>query len=118
MKNKIFITACLLLGFCSIAHAQQTLTLETCREMALQNNKAAAIAERTEDKVTYESKSYFANFFPKISLSGFYLFSNTEMNKTLKGNYLPTFVPDPATGQLKPNIVQKQQVPIALRLIS
>jgi outer membrane protein TolC len=105
MNNKIFTTVFLLLGFYSIAQTQQQFSLEACREMALQNNKAAVIAERTEDKITYESKSYFANFFPKISLSGFYLFSNTEMNKTLKGNYLPTFVPDPATGQLKPNIV-------------
>jgi outer membrane protein TolC len=73
--------------------------------MALRNNKSVAIAERMEEKITYESKSYFANFFPKISLSGLYLFSNTKMNKTLKGNYLPTYVPDPATGQPKPNVV-------------
>jgi outer membrane protein TolC len=104
MKKKHLLLTILLLG-CYVTYAQQQLSLEQCREMALQNNKASAIAERTEDKITYESKSYFANFFPKISLSGLYLFSNTGMDKTLKGNYLPTFVPDPATGQLKPNIV-------------
>lgn len=90
---------------CSVTFAQQRLSLEECREMALRNNKSAAIAERKEEKIAYESKSYFANFFPKISLSGLYLFSNTEMNKTVKGNYLPTYVPDPATGQLTPNVV-------------
>jgi outer membrane protein TolC len=91
--------------FCYLAaNAQQKLSLAQCREMALQNNKASAIAEKTENKITYESKSYFANFFPKISLTGLYLFSNTSVDKTIEGGYLPTYVPDPATGQLKPNI--------------
>ncbi|GHT53405.1 membrane protein [Bacteroidia bacterium] len=103
-KYIVFVTASLFI-LCPVIHAQQKLSLGQCREMALQNNKSAAIAERTEDKITYESKSYFANFFPKISLSGLYLFSNSKMEKTINGNYLPTFVPDPATGQLKPNIV-------------
>jgi len=95
----IFIFSC-----CASIQAQQKLTLETCREKALQNNKARAIAEKTEEKTAYEAKSYFANFFPKISAAGSYLYSNTSMNKTLSGNYLPTYLPDPATGQLKPNI--------------
>lgn len=102
--KKYFLSALLFLC-CCVTYAQRQLSLAQCREMALQNNKLAAIAERTEDKISYESKSYFANFFPKISLSGLYLFSSSKMEKTVQGNYLPTFVPDPATGQLKPNIV-------------
>jgi outer membrane protein TolC len=103
-KHKIFVAVCLLY-FCVIAHAQQKLTLEACREMALQNNKAGAIAEKTEEKTDYESKSYRANFLPKITASGTYLYTNTGLKKTFQGNYLPTYVPDPATGQLKPNIM-------------
>ncbi|MDR1408653.1 MAG: TolC family protein [Tannerella sp.] len=91
--------------FCGNVRAQQAWTLQACREKALQHNRAIAIAEKTEEKTVYESKSYLANFFPRISASGAYLYTNTSLNKTLKGNYLPTFVPDPATGQLKPNIL-------------
>jgi outer membrane protein TolC len=43
--------------------------------------------------------------FPKLSATANYLYTNTMMRKTIPGAYLPTFVPDPATGQLTPNIL-------------
>jgi outer membrane protein TolC len=85
--------------------AQEVMTLAKCRESALENNKSVAIAERNKDKATYTQKSLWANYFPKISAVGNYLYTNTEINKTLPGNYLPTFVPDPSTGELTPNIL-------------
>jgi outer membrane protein TolC len=80
------------------------MTLEQCREQALENNKSIAMAERGKAQAEYTQKSYLANYFPKISASGSYLYSNAEMNKSLPGNYLPTFVPD-ASGELVPNIL-------------
>ncbi|MDR2472654.1 MAG: TolC family protein [Tannerella sp.] len=85
--------------------AQTVYTLEQCREMALKNNRTSAIAGRMEDKTAYESKSYRANFLPKITATGGYMLTNNSFSKTIAGNYLPTFVPDLATGELKPNIV-------------
>lgn len=106
MKTKyIFFSAIFFVLLSGNIYAQQTMTLEKCREMALENNKAAAIAARNKDKAEYTRKSYWANYFPKISASGNYLYTNMDMNKTISGNYLPTFVPDPATGQLVPNIL-------------
>lgn len=95
------------LGFVVIGNvnAQETMTLEKCRELALENNKSSAIAERTKEKAEYTRKAYRANYFPKISATGNYLYTNAEMNNTIPGNYLPTFVPDPATGELAPNIL-------------
>jgi outer membrane protein TolC len=84
--------------------AQQEMTLDRCREIALENNRAASIAGRTEEKAAYEVKSYRANFLPKFSASGMYLYSQTEMKKTVPGNYLPTYVPD-ASGKLVPNVL-------------
>ncbi|WP_298651410.1 TolC family protein [uncultured Proteiniphilum sp.] len=85
--------------------AGQEMTLEQCREMALENNKAISIASRNKEQAEYTVKAYRANFFPKISASGNYLYYDTEMNSSLPGGYLPTFVPDPATGELIPNIL-------------
>ncbi|MDR1672240.1 MAG: TolC family protein, partial [Bacteroidales bacterium] len=85
--------------------AQQTLTLEQCRETALRNNKTAAAAEQIEAKAGYEAQSYRANYFPRISAAGAYLYSGSEVNKTLQGNYLPTYVTNPATGALDANII-------------
>ena len=103
-KKIAIISAVLLISLISI-NAQQTMTLEMCRTLALQNNKAAAVAARNKDKAEYTQKSYLANYFPKLSATGNYFYSNMTMNKTLSGNYLPTFVPDPVTGQLAPNIL-------------
>jgi outer membrane protein TolC len=106
MKAKyIFLCGLIFTLSTGAANAQQTMTLEKCRELALENNKAAAIAARNKDKAEYTQKAYWANYFPKISASGNYLYTNTAINKTLPGNYLPTFVPDPATGELTPNIL-------------
>ncbi len=83
----------------------QEMTLEQCRKLALENNKAISIASRNKEKAEYTVKAYRANFFPRISASGNYLYSDTKMNSSLTGGYLPTFVPDPSTGQLVPNII-------------
>lgn len=84
----------------------QVMTLEQCRELALENNKAISIASHNKEKAEYTVKAYRANFLPKISASGNYLYSNTDMKSSLPDGYLPTFVPDPATGQLVPNILR------------
>jgi outer membrane protein TolC len=87
------------------SNAQEIMTLEKCRELALENNTSAAIAKRSKDKAEYTQKAYWANYFPKISATGNYLYTNAALNKSLPANYLPTFVPDPATGELIPNIL-------------
>ncbi|SFK91025.1 Outer membrane protein TolC [Porphyromonadaceae bacterium KH3CP3RA] len=83
----------------------QEMTLEQSRELALENNKAISIASRNKEKAEYTVKAYRANFFPRISASGNYLYSDTKINETIQGGYLPTYVPDPATGELVPNIL-------------
>lgn len=86
------------------AYAQEAMTLEKCREMALEHNKLMAIATHNKEKADFTQKSFKANYLPKFSATGNYLYTNVDMSKTISGNYLPTFVPDPATGQLVPNI--------------
>jgi outer membrane protein TolC len=88
-----------------VVEAQEVMTLDKCRRLAMENNKSNAIAAKNEEKAGYLRLAYFANYFPKISASANYLYSNTQLNRTIAGGYLPTFVPDPATGELKPNIL-------------
>jgi len=101
MKN----IAIIMLFIALTLQAQETLTLDQCREMALKNNREGAIARQTEEKTGFDVKSYRANFFPKITAQGGYLLTNNRFNKNIAGNYLPTFVPDLTTGELKPNIL-------------
>lgn len=98
----MLIPVCFLTAF--PVSAQNVLTLEQCRELALENNKQMAIAAENLEKAGYDVKAYQANFLPKFSATGNYLFTSTSMKKEIPGSYLPTFVPD-ANGQLVPNIL-------------
>ena len=106
MKPKyFFIWVFILVLLTGTTSAQQVMTLEMCRALALENNKAVAIAARKSEIAESTRQSYRTNYLPKLSVTGNYFYSNVTMRKTLPGNYLPTFVPDPATGQLVPNIL-------------
>ena len=100
MKKTTFILAALLSAAC--ISAQETLTLEQCREMALKYNKEMAAAARQTESARYTAKSYKGNFFPNFSLSGTGIYSTSNGSLGIAGGNLPTFLPD-ATGQFLPN---------------
>jgi outer membrane protein TolC len=106
MKTKSLLLFTIILTLITFTvNAQKIASLEQCRELALKNNKSNAIAVKNKEKSGYLKNAYFANYFPKISGSANYLYTNTHLDRTITGGYLPTFVPDPTTGQLKPNIL-------------
>lgn len=98
------VTACILMAAAETASAQTALTVERCRQLAVENNKQMAVAAAQSEKAEYDTKAYRANFLPNLSATGNYLFTSSTMKKRVAGGYLPTFVPD-AGGQLVPNIL-------------
>ena len=100
MKKEIIILTTL---FFSVSiSAQETLTLEQCREMALKYNKEMAISVKQTEGAQYTVKSYKGNFFPNFTLSGTGIYSTADGSLGIAGGNLPTFLPD-ATGQFLPN---------------
>ena len=91
MKKTTFILAALLSAAC--ISAQETLTLEQCREMALKYNKEMAAAARQTESARYTAKSYKGNFFPNFSLSGTGIYSTSDGSLGIAGGNLPTFLP-------------------------
>ena len=67
MKKKIIILTALL--FSTGISAQETLTLEQCREMALKYNKEMAASAKQTESARYTAKSYKGNFLPNFTLS-------------------------------------------------
>lgn len=61
----------LLVTFLPVCAQTDTLTIERCRTLALQNNKELKSAELLVDKAMHTSKSTRALFFPDLSLNGF-----------------------------------------------
>ena len=100
MKKIIFLTSNILLSvFCFSQTSEDAimyLSLDSCRNLALQNNSKAKIAALQIEKIKYEKKSYFADFFPKISGNAMYLLTSADMNYhkriTLKDTELPSYL--------------------------
>lgn len=67
--------------------AAQTVTIEQCRQMALQHNKDLESAKLSVTKADYTRKSTHALFFPDFSLNGFAGYGTG--NGTLSTSLLP-----------------------------
>lgn len=84
--------------------AQLDITLESSRKMALEYSRQAAIASKTRDKQVLERKALFSNFLPKVSGTGLLFYSPNDIEQSIQGGYLPTFVPG-ADGAPVPNVM-------------
>lgn len=72
------------LAFCVIAacysvEAQTVLTLQECRNMALEGNKNMQISQENVKMAEYDRKIARANYFPKISATGTYMYNSKEI---------------------------------------
>ncbi|WP_416338136.1 TolC family protein, partial [Lactobacillus acetotolerans] len=47
--------------------AQQSLSLEQCRNLAIENNKSLKIASAQEQSAHYQKKEALMQYFPKVS---------------------------------------------------
>lgn len=81
----------------------EMLSLDQCRRSAVEFNNQLRIAAESGRYAEAVRKSAFANFFPSISATGSYLYSDSDMDFKINGGYLPTFTPD-AAGNMVPNI--------------
>lgn len=102
MKKYIIIYLLLLLPSGAFA---RKLTPEDCRTMALEHNRTFKNASLGTFNAKDNLKGYRANYLPKISATGNYLYSTGKLDFTIPGGYLPTFVPNLQTGGMDPNIL-------------
>ena len=79
MKKKV-----ILLGLFIVAaqwiQAQKQLTLEECRQLAIQNNKELQVARERVKVADYEKKAAFTKYFPQLSANGAYLWNQKDFN--------------------------------------
>lgn len=101
MKLRYWILS-IALGSSMAAQAQELLSLQQCREKALQYNKQIGAAERQTQQARYTEKQYKALFFPDFKASGTAIYSTADGSLDIAGGNLPTFLPD-ASGNFLPN---------------
>ena len=85
--------------------AQQPVSLDSCRRMALKNNKQLRIAEEKVKGVGYTKKSARGAYFPGIDFTGTYMYNQKSISLLEEDQYLPTQTFDLATQQYKYNVV-------------
>ena len=131
IKRNLAILAVILMATLSVS-AQQILTLQQCRDMALENNKNLKISQEKVNMANYDKKIAWANYFPTISAQGTYMHNEKKlqllsddkintlntMGTTLQGD-VNNFI-DPIVSDLMQNPLMYQLImnnPELLRLI-
>lgn len=79
MKRLLLITL-IITGSIASAGAEAVLSLDSCRNMAISNNKSLKIAEEKVKMSGYEKKSAFASYFPNLDFAAGYVYSSKEIS--------------------------------------
>lgn len=91
--------------FCWASHAPaQLLTLEQCRQKALEHNRSLSSAKIKMKQTQFDMRSYRANFFPQINLVATDFYSTANGDFTVAGGHLPIYNYVETTGQFVPNV--------------
>lgn len=79
MMNKLY-TIFVLMGTLLPVHAQTMLSLDSCRAMALRNNKQLNVAKLQQDVARNTRKSLRTKYLPKVDAIGGYQFISKEIS--------------------------------------
>lgn len=86
--------------------AQGAVSLDSCRSMALKNNKTIQMAEENLHGSGFTKKAARAAYLPGIDFTGTYLYNQRIINLLGEDAKLPTMSFDPSTGSYQYNILK------------
>lgn len=105
MIPRRYLYAVLTFAICCGFPTRAEVSLDSCRNMALRNNKTLKMAEEAVKGAGYQRKSAFAAYLPGIDFTGGYTYNQHQIELLGEDAKLPTMSFDPATQQFKYNIV-------------
>ena len=98
----------LLLCLCAMAAVSvDAVSLDSCRMMALANNKQLKIADVKVARARYQHKSARAAYLPAIDAEASYVYNQKELALIGEDAKLPTMSFNPTTGGYDYNVVKK-----------
>ena len=100
--SRVMAIICLTGSMAEGVTAQTVLTIEKCREMAIENNHEIMAAASKTESVRSTQKSYRANYLPTISANVIGAYSTMSGEKDVNipaNNEIPVFKPDSKTFQ-------------------
>ena len=102
--NRLTFLSTLLIAASTTAGAQ-TVSLDSCRNMAIRNNKNIRIAEKNIEAARHEKKAAFSAYLPGIDFTGGYMYNQQQIELLAEDAKLPTMSFDPATQSFKYNLL-------------
>lgn len=84
MKRLFFVITLMVSAMMGQAAARQ-LPLDSCRALALRNNKALAMERSAVQKAYYDRKAAHTNYLPKVSAMGGYMRTGDEISLLSRG---------------------------------
>lgn len=103
MTGKKVLTAVVVLLSFLTAGAQ--VSLDSCRHMALRNNKDLLIAKEKINQANYQKKEALAAYFPQIDVTAGYMYNSEEISMFSEDQLLPIKTFNSATGGYEFNLV-------------
>ncbi len=79
MKSRFLLALVLLLSALSTVYGQ-VLSLDSCRALAIRNNKALQMSSLKQDAAHWQRKSALTNYYPRISAIGTYQRTSREVS--------------------------------------
>lgn len=89
MTKRCLILLCLLTFCIAALDAQQLLTLDDCRTLALENNKQLKISDQRIKKAGEEQLVARSQYFPNLSFSGGYVRNQKQLSLFDSNKFLP-----------------------------
>lgn len=101
MRNIFVIALCAI----SVLASAQVVTLDSCRNMALRNNKEIQQATLGIEKAGYQRKEAAAAYLPQFDLTAGYIYNSRKVSLIKEDQMLPTKSFNPQTGAYDFNLL-------------
>ena len=79
-RRKLTFLLLVLLGMPAVYAGNRILTLDSCRILAVENNKELRMADMQRQGAYYNRKSAFTAYLPKVSAKGMYMHTGKELS--------------------------------------
>lgn len=104
MLKKCTLFLCLFISW-SCLKAQCVVSLDSCRHLALLNNKTLKIADEAIVGAGFTRQAAHAAYLPGLDFTGTYFYNQRKIELLAEDAKLPTMSFDPATGKFNYNIL-------------
>ncbi|MDE5838533.1 MAG: TolC family protein [Paramuribaculum sp.] len=85
-----YVLAALVLSGAAAPSSAETVSLDSCRTMALQSNKRMLIGNESVKQAHYQNREAFAAYLPAIDFAGGYMYNQKNLSVFSKDQLLPT----------------------------